>query len=234
MNSFTVIIITVVMVTNGHEIAKEVEGGVQILHTGQLELILPERLNFTVKRLHAGQECIGHFVMCYETIATVRYTGEEQEWYMNDRPPCAKGTCLLVIHPDNVYGLTMRSDSNHVFGIFNDNSHLACPRKVVDSQTTFTIKELPDCPVFINGARLPTNKGKVNDGKSTIKWVVAGSVAAVLLFVIAGAVGFCVFMRFKNNPDLIKSEDHVQRVSKSARSPMTRNKPSPMNTPVDD
>uniref|UniRef100_A0A7E4UQW3 Uncharacterized protein n=1 Tax=Panagrellus redivivus TaxID=6233 RepID=A0A7E4UQW3_PANRE len=143
---------------HGLEIAKEVEGGVQLMDTGQIELILPERLSFTVKRLYPSQECKGDFMICYEVTATTRLIDGEQEHYVNYWPVCPSETCVLMIHAASVYGLTMEDNGNQIYAFFNDNSKLACPRKVLNNRATFTISELPDCPVFVNGARLSKDK----------------------------------------------------------------------------
>uniref|UniRef100_A0A7E4WCJ7 Uncharacterized protein n=1 Tax=Panagrellus redivivus TaxID=6233 RepID=A0A7E4WCJ7_PANRE len=83
---------------------------------------------------------------------------------------------------------------------------------------------------FKNGARLPRDGDNVKDGKS-VTWIVIVCVGVVLLLLITGVVGFCIFMRFKSTP--IKSDDRVQRASKRAISPKANSKPSPMNTLVD-
>uniref|UniRef100_A0A7E4VNT5 Uncharacterized protein n=1 Tax=Panagrellus redivivus TaxID=6233 RepID=A0A7E4VNT5_PANRE len=235
MNPFTAIRLFFVMVSiKGLEIAKEVEGGVQILHAGEIELILPESLNFTLKKLRPGQLCIGYFEMCYEATATKRNVDGKLKYYVNYWQPCPEGTCLLSVLPNSAYGLSLEDDNDQIYAFFDDDSTLTCPRKVMNSRATFTIREIPDCPVFVNGAKLPKEENVAKDEQSNTKWIIIICVGVVLLLLVAGAIGFFIFMRFKSNPASVKSEDHVQRVSKSARSPMTHNKPSPMNTPVDD
>uniref|UniRef100_A0A7E4V030 Ephrin RBD domain-containing protein n=1 Tax=Panagrellus redivivus TaxID=6233 RepID=A0A7E4V030_PANRE len=216
----------------GSEIAKEVEGGVQLIRPGSVVLILPETLSFTLRRVHPAQECVGDFVICYEAKAVMRANTPKPDHYVNYWPACPADTCALMIHPSNANALAFRSDNDYVYGFFNDHSKLACPRKVDDNRENFTIKELPDCPVIVKGAKLP-KKDSTSDGTSNAKWIIIICVSIIFFIFVIFVVGICVLIRFKNNPASVKSDARAQRPSKSAISPMTTHKRSPMNTPIE-
>uniref|UniRef100_A0A7E4UWH4 Secreted protein n=1 Tax=Panagrellus redivivus TaxID=6233 RepID=A0A7E4UWH4_PANRE len=52
----------VIHVAEAVEVGKEVEGGVQLLSVGPVQLILPDILSFTIKNTDT---CIGYFEICY-------------------------------------------------------------------------------------------------------------------------------------------------------------------------
>uniref|UniRef100_A0A7E4W765 CUB domain-containing protein n=1 Tax=Panagrellus redivivus TaxID=6233 RepID=A0A7E4W765_PANRE len=233
MNLIVTAAMFIVVYSDEVEVAKEVEGGVQLISIGSIELILPEVLNFTLKRVRPSQKCVGDFIICYEATTTLTETTPKPLHYMNYWPPCPSGTCVAAVLPAHVYSLSMRMTTDYVYAFFNDDSKLECPRKVVDNRANFTIKELPDCAVIVNGARLLKDES-TEPGGTSIKWIVIICVTVVSLLVVASVAGFCIFTRCRDNAPHAKSEGHDQPVSKVAVSPMTRNKPSPMNTPVDD
>uniref|UniRef100_A0A7E4UQ16 Uncharacterized protein n=1 Tax=Panagrellus redivivus TaxID=6233 RepID=A0A7E4UQ16_PANRE len=233
MNSIAVIVNVIIACSiHGIKIAKEVEGGVQLLHTGKIELILPERLSFTVKKLDPSQNCKGDFMVCYEVTATQGEVDGEKEYYANYWQVCPPGTCALMIHRETVYGLTRKVNNDQIYGFFSDDGTMVCPRKLENNRATFTVRELPDCPVFVNGARLPKDEKEVTKGESTLKWIIISCTAVVLLILIV-VVGFCIFMRCRNKPVAVNSDDGDRYVSKSVISPKTQNKPSLINTPVE-
>uniref|UniRef100_A0A7E4ZPY1 DJ-1_PfpI domain-containing protein n=1 Tax=Panagrellus redivivus TaxID=6233 RepID=A0A7E4ZPY1_PANRE len=55
----------------GTDVAKVVDGGVEFVNTGSVELIVPEILSFTVKRLQKSQLCVGVFMICYEASSII-------------------------------------------------------------------------------------------------------------------------------------------------------------------
>uniref|UniRef100_A0A7E4ULJ8 OstA-like_N domain-containing protein n=1 Tax=Panagrellus redivivus TaxID=6233 RepID=A0A7E4ULJ8_PANRE len=56
--------------TQAAEIAREVEGGVELLSTGEIELILPDDLSFTVK---STGSFVGKAEFCYAAQTTINH-----------------------------------------------------------------------------------------------------------------------------------------------------------------
>uniref|UniRef100_A0A7E4VAY4 Uncharacterized protein n=1 Tax=Panagrellus redivivus TaxID=6233 RepID=A0A7E4VAY4_PANRE len=173
------------------DVAKEVDGGVQFINTGSVELVVPETLSFTVKRLHKSKLCIGDFIICYEPTSTIKH--DEQAPYYNVKPPCPAGTCTLWIHPTGGYFIAATISDDIIYAKVEDEYDEVCPRKVINNRANFTILKLPDCPVIMNDAALPSVEAKKNTTLATVG-IIAGCVVAVLLLLsIIIIVGYCFY-----------------------------------------
>uniref|UniRef100_A0A7E4V4R4 ZP domain-containing protein n=1 Tax=Panagrellus redivivus TaxID=6233 RepID=A0A7E4V4R4_PANRE len=179
----------------GSDVAKEVDGGVQFINTGSVELVVPEILSFTVKPIEKSQLCVGDFVICYEASSTVMR--DEKRVYYNLGTTCPLGTCTLMIHPDRAYYLSARRTDETTYLQFHDEFFEVCPRKVIDNRANFTILELPDCPVIMDNATLPKAEKKNNMTLVTVG-IVAGCVIVILIFfMIIIITGYCIYKRLK-------------------------------------
>uniref|UniRef100_A0A7E4VJ90 CN hydrolase domain-containing protein n=1 Tax=Panagrellus redivivus TaxID=6233 RepID=A0A7E4VJ90_PANRE len=82
--------------------------------------------------------------------------------YWNVGNNCPPDMCTLVIEPiGGIMGLAVERHDGNVYGLFDDTNTLACPREVVDGLFNFTVVDLPECPVIVDGAVLPNNEVKV-------------------------------------------------------------------------
>uniref|UniRef100_A0A7E4V4M9 Secreted protein n=1 Tax=Panagrellus redivivus TaxID=6233 RepID=A0A7E4V4M9_PANRE len=151
--SFAAVFCVILHQLYASNIAKKVEGGVQLTNTGPVELIVPDYLSFTVKRIKKSQLCVGDFIICYEATSTIMH--DEQRAYYNLGTFCPIGTCTLMVQAETAWYLALEKTEDHVLARFYDGHNRVCPRKVVNNRANFTVFELPDCPVIVNGADLP-------------------------------------------------------------------------------
>uniref|UniRef100_A0A7E4V5W3 Uncharacterized protein n=1 Tax=Panagrellus redivivus TaxID=6233 RepID=A0A7E4V5W3_PANRE len=178
------------------DIAKEVEGGVELIKPGPIELIVEDFLSFTLKRLKTSQLCVGDFIICYEAKTTIMH--EEQRAYYNFGEVCPLGTCILMVQATTAWYLSLDKRDDTVYARFYDENQRACPRKVVSYRTNFTVLELPDCPVIVNGAKLPQgDKPKKHTTKATVGIIAACVIIMLILLIIISVAGYCIYKRSK-------------------------------------
>uniref|UniRef100_A0A7E4VR10 ZP domain-containing protein n=1 Tax=Panagrellus redivivus TaxID=6233 RepID=A0A7E4VR10_PANRE len=159
------------------ENAREVEGGVELLQLGPIELIIPEVLSFTLK---CQGKFEGDFYICYaaETIMM-----NEKDTFDNLGAHCPTNFCFLSVHSStraNALSQKIRGDT--IYNEFHDTDYLQwCPRKVINNRQNFTVIKLPPhCPVIVNDARLPNDQ--VSKSKSNLKWIIIVCALIILLY----------------------------------------------------
>uniref|UniRef100_A0A7E4VKF1 Uncharacterized protein n=1 Tax=Panagrellus redivivus TaxID=6233 RepID=A0A7E4VKF1_PANRE len=203
-------------VIEADDIAKEVEGGVQLLKTGPIELVIPETLRFIVKNT---AQCSGIFEVCY--ISDPTKNRDELRWlYANVGNHCASDSCTVFIQPKGSgLGVNVQKRDGNFYGMFVDGSKLLCPRYVINGRMNFTVIELPTCPVIVDGATLP--KDKINNSKSdNTKWIIAVCVGFVTVVIVIVIIGTCFCMKSNRKPGSpTNSTDHNQGTPKSTKSP---------------
>uniref|UniRef100_A0A7E4ZUX6 CUB domain-containing protein n=1 Tax=Panagrellus redivivus TaxID=6233 RepID=A0A7E4ZUX6_PANRE len=194
--TFIVVFSAVIQYLYGVDIAKNVEGGVQLINTGPIELIVPDDLSFTVKRITKAQSCGGAFIICYEATTTIMR--EEERAYYNFGEVCPLGTCALAVEAETAWYLSLDKRYDGFYARFYDENPRACPRKVINNRTNFTIIELPECPVIVNEAKIPQDdKPKKNNSQATVGIIAVCMVIIILLLVIIIIAGYCIYKRSK-------------------------------------
>uniref|UniRef100_A0A7E4W5K1 Secreted protein n=1 Tax=Panagrellus redivivus TaxID=6233 RepID=A0A7E4W5K1_PANRE len=159
--------------------AKEVEGGVQILKAGPIQLIIPDILSFTLKD---SRQCQGIFRICYVSEPT-KSRDEMRSIYDNVGSDCLPTTCTLWMEPEiAAFGLAWEMHDDTFYGLFVDHKKTLCPRYIVDGISNFTVMDVPTCPVIVDGAKLPkkANNSKSNKNAS-LKWIIPICVGLALL-----------------------------------------------------
>uniref|UniRef100_A0A7E4WAL4 DUF3707 domain-containing protein n=1 Tax=Panagrellus redivivus TaxID=6233 RepID=A0A7E4WAL4_PANRE len=152
------------------ENAREVEGGVQLLSTGPIQLVIPDVLSFTIKN---NTKCRGAFEICY--VAEPTKSREELRWiYFNVGYQCPPDSCTLLMEmTGSDMGLALEIHDGNFYGMLVKNSKFMCPRYAVDERTNFTVTELPSCPVIVNDAMLLKNEAEQPKNHTSDKWVIA-------------------------------------------------------------
>uniref|UniRef100_A0A7E4UL64 Secreted protein n=1 Tax=Panagrellus redivivus TaxID=6233 RepID=A0A7E4UL64_PANRE len=197
------------------DVAREVEGGVQLLKTGPIQLIVPDILSFTIKN-HPG--CRGDFVICYVYKPTI--TRDRLKKYANVGSNCPPDSCTLIMtHTGGVFGLGSERHDGNFYGLLVDSGAM-CPRHAVNGRSNFTIRELPNCPVIVDGAMLLKNEEiEPKTAKATV-WIIPVCVGAVLLVLgIAIVVLYCCIRSKKKPVQPPRSNGQDQRILKSTKSP---------------
>uniref|UniRef100_A0A7E4V3D0 Uncharacterized protein n=1 Tax=Panagrellus redivivus TaxID=6233 RepID=A0A7E4V3D0_PANRE len=180
-----------IIIAQAHDVGREVEGGVQILNTGPIKLVLPDILSFTIKN---AVHCKGLFRICYESDPNLSTTELELK-YVNVGGRCAPGYCTLKLEPEHngIFGLAQEDHDGNWYGLFSDSSTSMCPRHVVDSRANFTVINVPNCPVIVDGARLAKEKTAEPKKKSfNIKWIIAICIGLGVLLLVTAFVGLCM------------------------------------------
>uniref|UniRef100_A0A7E5A0V0 ZP domain-containing protein n=1 Tax=Panagrellus redivivus TaxID=6233 RepID=A0A7E5A0V0_PANRE len=159
------------------DIAREVEGGVQLLKTGSIQLIVPDILSFTIKK---DASCQGDLEICYVYDPSVR---AKIRTYINVGTMCPPDSCtLLMTHSGSAFGLGSEQHNGNFYGILVEGSSVSCPRYIVDGRSNFTILELPTCPVIVEGAMLPKNEKTKPKTANSIVWIIPVCVGLFLLY----------------------------------------------------
>uniref|UniRef100_A0A7E4V434 Uncharacterized protein n=1 Tax=Panagrellus redivivus TaxID=6233 RepID=A0A7E4V434_PANRE len=180
------------------EVGREVEGGFEVLNTGPIQLIIPEVLSFTIPN---EAQCKGLFRICYLSDPKASRRELEERDYVNIGGSCPTGYCTLSLQPVHVgvFGLSAEWHDGNFYGMLVEGSISMCPRYVADGLSTFTVIDVPNCPVIIDAARLPI-KETVNNTKDktfNVKWIIAICIGLALLLLIAGIVGLYICTRHK-------------------------------------
>uniref|UniRef100_A0A7E4VTD9 Uncharacterized protein n=1 Tax=Panagrellus redivivus TaxID=6233 RepID=A0A7E4VTD9_PANRE len=209
---------------------KEVEGGVQLLSTGPLQLIIPEIFTFTIKN---EANCDGDFVICYVSLPKVNR--DELKKYHNVGHKCPLDSCKLWMETDGgVYGIAMERHDGNFYGMLVKGSKSMCPLYFdKDGRSNFTILELPTCPVIIDGAMIPVKDETTEPSQTTsMNWIIPVCVGLGLLLLVIGVVGIFIYCRSNRKNDLrANSIEQKQRLSKSSSLHNRKSFNSNRNTP---
>uniref|UniRef100_A0A7E4V372 Uncharacterized protein n=1 Tax=Panagrellus redivivus TaxID=6233 RepID=A0A7E4V372_PANRE len=162
------------------DVGQEVEGGFEVLHTGPIQLIIPDILSFTIRN---EAQCKGLFRICY--VSDPKASRRElMDKYHNVGGSCPPGGyCTLKLEPEHngVFGLAAERHHGNIYGIFVDGFESMCPRYIVDGRSNFTVIDVPDCPVIIDGARLPKEEVVKSDKGDSYKWLIIVCVGLLAL-----------------------------------------------------
>uniref|UniRef100_A0A7E4ZWK2 Uncharacterized protein n=1 Tax=Panagrellus redivivus TaxID=6233 RepID=A0A7E4ZWK2_PANRE len=224
MHCYRVVQVLIFVVSDfvrANNIAKEVKGGVELLNTGPIQLIVPEVLSFTIK---TGGRCTGAFTICYVSKSKGSREELKRQKYWNVGSNCPPDMCTLIIEPiGGIMGLAMEEHDGKIHGIFDDTAIVICPREVVDGLFNFTVVDLPECPVIVDGAALPKDEAVNSKSNTSVKWVVIICVVLVLLILAILAIAVYLCMRPKRKPILrANSVKHVQQLSNTPKSASIR------------
>uniref|UniRef100_A0A7E4W462 Uncharacterized protein n=1 Tax=Panagrellus redivivus TaxID=6233 RepID=A0A7E4W462_PANRE len=217
----------------GVDNAREVEGGVEILKVGPIQLIIPDVLAFTVKN---SARCNGFFRICYVSEPT-KSRDELRQKYFNVGWNCPPKTCTLSIEPEKgVFGLANEMHDGNFYGMFVDGSRSWCPRHIVDGRMNFTVIDMPDCPVIIDGALLPKDDVPEPKRDSFMKWVITAiciGIAVVLLLIVVAIALYCCIRSKKKPGSPANSEKRNQRSQKMSTLPAVSPKKFSLKTPAE-
>uniref|UniRef100_A0A7E4W183 Secreted protein n=1 Tax=Panagrellus redivivus TaxID=6233 RepID=A0A7E4W183_PANRE len=211
-------------VVKAADVAREVEGGVQLLNPGPIQLIVaPDVLSFTIKNI---DNCIGLFKICY-VFEPTKSRDELRRLYRNVGGSCPQDCCTLWMDLESkaVFGLGGEVHNNNFYGMLVEGNSITCPRYAVNGRSNFTVVKLPNCPVIVDVAQLPKDE-ETNDNEksdSSMKWIIAICVGLGLLLIIAVVVGFCLCMRLKKKP--VYPANSVRQVQQTTLPPKTNGSP---------
>uniref|UniRef100_A0A7E4ZRS6 CX domain-containing protein n=1 Tax=Panagrellus redivivus TaxID=6233 RepID=A0A7E4ZRS6_PANRE len=208
------------------EVGREVEGGFEVLNTGPVQLIIPDILSFTINN---EAQCHGAFRICY--VSDPKASRQElKSKYFNVGGSCPTGYCTLWLMPgqDGVFGLAAERHDGNLYGLLVKGSTSMCPLYVADGLSNFIVINVPDCPVIIDGARLPKVEpvNKPKDKEFDVKWIIVICVGLSLLLLVVGIVGFYNCTRSRKVVRPVKSVRH-------SASPKSHHKTSPINKQLD-
>uniref|UniRef100_A0A7E4VIN1 Transmembrane protein n=1 Tax=Panagrellus redivivus TaxID=6233 RepID=A0A7E4VIN1_PANRE len=206
MHFYTVLAIALCLyVCQANDVAKDVDDGVELLKTGSIDLFLPEKLSFTMRNV---EQCIGYFRICYDPAPTFSF--RELAHFENHARGCPINHCSLMFYPSkSSIGLTTTLRDGDFYGEFDDKNRTWCPRHAGNGHANFTVVNLPNCPVIINGATL-ANKDKIKPKNTkSIKWIVATCAFVGIVVAMGIVVGACLFIRSRYKPT-----EHVNPVSR--------------------
>uniref|UniRef100_A0A7E4VJP5 Uncharacterized protein n=1 Tax=Panagrellus redivivus TaxID=6233 RepID=A0A7E4VJP5_PANRE len=132
-----------------------------------------------------------------------------------------------MTHTGGVFGLGSERHDGNFYGILVEGSGETCPRHIVDGRSNFTVLELPNCPVIVEGAVLSKDKKtKPKTANSTV-WIIPVCVGLVLLAIGIAIVTLYFCIRSKKKPlPLANSTENDERVPKSTKSPVSYYKKS--------
>uniref|UniRef100_A0A7E5A1Q3 DUF4793 domain-containing protein n=1 Tax=Panagrellus redivivus TaxID=6233 RepID=A0A7E5A1Q3_PANRE len=180
--------------------------------------------------------CVGLVLLiCYVSEPT-KSRNELRQKYFNVGWNCPPKTCTLSIEPEKgVFGLAMERHDGNYYGMFVDDTNSWCPRYVIDSRMNFTVIDMPDCSVIIDGALLPKDDVPESKGDSSMKWVIIGiciGIAVLLLIVVVIALYCCI--RLKKKPvSPANSARRNQQSQKMSRLPAASPKKSSFKKPAE-
>uniref|UniRef100_A0A7E4W2Y0 DUF5727 domain-containing protein n=1 Tax=Panagrellus redivivus TaxID=6233 RepID=A0A7E4W2Y0_PANRE len=106
----------------------------------------------------------------------------------------------MILEPQHLgtWGLLREVRDNNFYATYIDGEPTSCPRQVIDGRWKFTIVDMTDCPVIVDGAKLAkddTDKSK--SSKISKTWVITICLGVVLLLFVVVIVGLYICMRFK-------------------------------------
>uniref|UniRef100_A0A7E4VVK8 Uncharacterized protein n=1 Tax=Panagrellus redivivus TaxID=6233 RepID=A0A7E4VVK8_PANRE len=197
------------------DIAREIEGGVQLLSTGPIQLIIPEILTFTIRN---EATCIGDFYICYVSDPTVSRE-EKRQRYRNVGHGCPHDRCTLVMEVHGgVYGLAVEKHDGNFYGMLVKGSKHMCPLYFDNNgRSNFIVKELPTCPVIVDGAMIPKDETTEPSQTASMNWIIPVCVGLGILLLVIAIVGVFIYCRSKrSNAQRPHSVERNQRISKSA------------------
>uniref|UniRef100_A0A7E4W5V7 Uncharacterized protein n=1 Tax=Panagrellus redivivus TaxID=6233 RepID=A0A7E4W5V7_PANRE len=201
---------------------RQVNGGVEVLHTGHYSFDLKDKFILQVP----DGPCDDPIELCYPAKAIIDEYGE---FYKNSNyaKRCASKDCAITITDGEgtVGGNAELIESGNYVFTFDDDAKDLCPRKTNGTIQSFALTRLPSgCRLVVMGVSLSSEEDENEESSGPWLGILAG-VGVVTLFGVLVAIG--TFFLYKYT---IKQPAPLPTVSKKTSNPQAT-QPTPSTTP---